>query len=200
MRIWTLKGRDQFNPATLPVMETISRSKKPWPRQILPKHVADLVDQWLRKEFGYELPWVLVQLSVRLTMAAIRFFVDRDHLVHFRGYGNFQKEWVKERSARNPRNGERIRVPPHVRPRFKPDMDWQDDLTYTHYGYPRSHGTLARARTRYYLKKMIEQGLVTKLADKSLAKLGMTRDQFNAVLLEHGIAPTPDSAQRNAHA
>lgn len=178
-RLHGFKGfHDPFNPKDLPPLSKM-RSGVEFPNKVGGRHLVELVAHWYATDGQYEIPRDLVERAVRYTLAALRYFVDRNRVVELKGMGRIHRLLITNRKGRHPGTGEVFPIPPYAEVRWKASDDWIDDLTYAEYGRPRRKKGLHRARQRYYLTKLAEQGLLSPdISDRALAKLGITRKQL----------------------
>jgi DNA-binding protein HU-beta len=76
--------------------------------------------------------------AVDAVLEAVRRTVARGEKVSLPGFGTFERRLRAPRTARNPRTGERVRVPAMPVPVFRPGKDFKDACT----------GRSRRGRTR----------------------------------------------------
>lgn len=67
--------------------------------------------------------------AVDAILEAVRRTVARGEKVSLPGFGTFEKRLRAPRTARNPRTGERVRVPAMPVPVFRPGQDFKDACT-----------------------------------------------------------------------
>lgn len=176
----SFKGHDPYNPKDLPIYP---RQAYDWPSRVGHKHLRTLVGYWLAEHGLYDVPPDLVDKMVRYTFAAVRYFVDRDRAVVLKGMGQWRRKAFAGRSRLNLTTGERRPGRPYIDVRWRTSDDWSDDLTFAAFQRPRRQSGLRRARQRYYLRKLAEQGLLTPdIHDRALAKLDLTREQLLAAI------------------
>jgi DNA-binding protein HU-beta len=67
--------------------------------------------------------------AIDAVLEAVRRTVARGERVSLPGFGTFEKRLRAPRTARNPRTGERVRVPAMPVPVFRPGQDFKDACT-----------------------------------------------------------------------
>ena len=67
--------------------------------------------------------------AIDAVIEAVRRTVARGEKVTIPGFGTFEKRLRAPRTARNPRTGERVRVPAMPVPVFRPGQDFKDACT-----------------------------------------------------------------------
>ena len=67
--------------------------------------------------------------AIDAILEAVRRTVGRGEKVSLPGFGTFEKRLRAPRTARNPRTGERVRVPAMPVPVFRPGQDFKDACT-----------------------------------------------------------------------
>ena len=83
---------------------------------------ADLVEQ-VADAVGPRVTKTDCGLVVEAFLEAVKVSLARGDRIEFRGFGTFKVRHGKARTARNPRTGEPVAVPPRAVPSFKPSMD-----------------------------------------------------------------------------
>ena len=82
---------------------------------------SDLVETGFSKRIANQ--------AIDAMLEAVRRSVARGERVSLPGFGTFEKRLRAPRTARNPRTGERVRVPATPVPVFRPGQDFKDACT-----------------------------------------------------------------------
>ncbi len=86
---------------------------------------ADLVEQ-VADAVGPRVTKRDCGLVVDAFLDAVKDALARGHNIEIRGFGTFKLRHRKARTARNPRTGEAVAVPPRVAPVFKPSIHFSN--------------------------------------------------------------------------